>query len=447
MSSSIPEPPEAGILNGLRFATQTRRFLEGVQARFADAAQVPVPGRSPIVLLTNPGLAREALNRPEAFGRVPAQDTAALIAEQGLVQSEGDLWRQQRSVMAPAFAGRQVAAYADTTGRRVDEVAGEWADRGAHERNLHAAITGMTVRVASEILMGEDIGADRARQFYEWMEVAGREFEFGLDVVQPEWLPARISAEFQDAADGIRGLAEQLIERRRATLAAGEAEGPPDMLTMLLRAEDDPEVDYPDNQIRDEVTTLLIAGHETTALSISYTLSLLSWHPGIRERVRAEAERVLDGPPTYADVEDLELTGRVYREALRLYPPAWAVFRRATGDQRLGEYRVEDGSAVIVPLWSIHRDGRYFEDPDSFDPDRWARRNPDAVEAYFPFSVGPHSCIGRSFALSGATLVLARLVREFDIDVPRSELEDLRMTPTLRPADGISATVTPVSED
>jgi cytochrome P450 len=240
-------------------------------------------------------------------------------------------------------------------------------------------------------------------------------------------------------------LSEELIERRRRALDAGEEPKTPDMLTILLRAENDSEVDLPEDQIRDEVATFLIAGHETTALSLTYTLSLLSWHPETRARVKAEANEVLgDGPPTHDDLAGLEYTKRAYREALRLYPPAWAVFRRANGDAELGEYTLADGSAVIMPLLTVHRDSRYFEDPETFDPDRWRRRNHKEVAAYRPFSSGPHACIGQGFALAGATLVLARLVRDFDIDVPESALDDLRLTPTLRPADGVPARITPV---
>ena len=118
--------------------------------------------------------------------------------------------------------------------------------------------------------------------------------------------------------------------------------------------------------------------------------------------------------------------------------------QRDPGDQPLGEYVLEDGSAVICPLYSIHRDDRYFEAPETFDPDRWARRDPDDVDAYMPFSTGPHACVGRGFALSGATLVLARLVREFDVDVAEDALGELRITPTLRPVDGVTATVRPL---
>ena len=444
MERRLPAPPDAGVLNAVRFGTGTFRFLEGIQARFEDGTAIPVPGRPSLVLLTNPDLVAEALERRDDFTRVPAQGAAARIAEQGLVQSEGDRWEQQRSVMAPAFGGKQVTAYANTTAHRAHRLANEWATAGRQEMNLHREMTAMTIRVASEILLGEDIGADRAEQFHEWMAVAGREFEFGPEVALPEWVPTPVSGEFEAAAEGIRGLSEEMIERRQAALADGGREGGADMLTMLLRARENPEVDMPFEQIRDEVATFLIAGHETTALSLSYTLSLLSWNPEARRRVREEAREALgDGPPEHADLAELEFTERAYRESLRLYPPAWAVFRQADGDQQLGEYTIDDGSAVIAPLWSIQRDGRYFDDPETFDPDRWARRDPNAVDAYMPFSTGPHACIGRGFALSGATLVLARLVRDFDVDVPEDALDDLRITPTLRPVDGVPATVQP----
>jgi cytochrome P450 len=466
MRHDIPQPPGSGIRNALRFGDDAFRFLEGIQARFEDVVEVPIPGRPPLVFVTSPTLARDVLSRPAEFGRPPATGPARLLATQGLVQSEGDLWRRQRALMRPAFVGPRVVAYADTAGDRVAALADEWRDRLADRENrdgtsglrvnLHREMTTLTIRVASEILLGEDAGRERAEQFYEWMQVAGREFEFGPESVQPAWLPARTSREFREAAAGMRAFAEELIDRRRAALAdAGGSDGtggptavaggdddpPRDMLSLLLRAEAEG-VEMAPTQIRDEVMTFLIAGHETTALSLSFALSLLSWHPEVRTAAREEARRVLgDATPRHAHVADLPTVDRVLRETLRLYPPAWAVFRRATAEVRLGDYRVRRGSAVVVPLWSIQRDDRYFEAADEFDPDRWLRRSPSGVEAYLPFSVGPHACIGQQFAVTGATLVLAGLVREFDADVPADGLDDLRATPTLRPGSGVPATV------
>jgi len=451
MGRELPNPPESGLVNALRFGDDTFRFIEAMQARFDDAAAVPIPGRAPLVVVTNPELVHDALSRPAEFSRVPASGPAALIATQGLVQSEGELWEQQRGIMGPAFMGPQVRAYANTVGRRATALVEEWSTALGSEdsisRNLHGEMTALTVRVASEILLGEDIGLERAEQFHSWMQVAGDEFEFGLDAVTPEWVPTRTDPEFKDAAEGILELAEELIERRRADLAErdGDDDRPKDMLTMLLLAEDDPDVEYPDNQIRDEVATFLIAGHETTALSLTYTQTLLSQHPEVRQRVREEANEVIgEETPTYDHVSELEYTGRVFQEALRLYPAAWAVFRQASADVRLGEYRVPEGAAIVMPQWSIHRDSRFFDDPETFDPDRWIDRSPQSVEAYFPFSSGPHACIGRQFSITGARLALATIVQHFDVDVEEGALDDLRATPTLRPGGSVESTIRPV---
>jgi cytochrome P450 len=361
-----------------------------------------------------------------------------------------------------------VRAYANTVGERVEGLAEEWhaaldgeptaaADGGTAtrsgsgaapsaaeptlDRNLHREMTTLTVRVASEVLLGEDIGRTMADRFHSWMSVAGDEFEFDASAAAPEWFPTPISAEFEGAAEGVLWLAEEMIRRRRAEMARG-VDDSMDMLTLLLAREDDPDVDYPENQIRDEVATFLIAGHETTALSLTYTQTLLSWHPEARERVRTEAREVLgEETPRHEHVADLEYTGQVFQEALRMYPAAWAVFRRTTDEVRLGDYRVPAGAGVIMPQWSIHRDPRYFDRPDEFDPSRWAERNPQSVEAYFPFSSGPHACIGRQFSITGARLALAGLARDFDVDVPAGALDDLRATPTLRPPEGVPATV------
>ncbi|WP_331235099.1 cytochrome P450 [Natronorarus salvus] len=443
MQREIPQPPDPGILNALRFGSDPFRFLEAIQARFADLTEVPLPGRPPLVLVTNPSLAHDALSRPGAFERVPTQGSAARIAENGLVQSEGELWRQQRRIVGSAFTGRRVIRYADTVGERADELAGEWAtpDVDGEQRDLHREMTALTIRVAAEVLLGERLGDDRPREFHDWMQAAGTEFEFSASTLKPGWLPDLSSGEFKRAAGGILELSEEIIERRRERLER-EPDERGDMLALLLSAEDDPGVRYEENQIRDEVATFLIAGHETTALSLTYTLALLSWNPECRKLVRAEARAVLDGEtPRHDHVSRLEYTDRVYREALRLYPPAWAVFRRAIEGTDLGEYSVEGGSAVIVPTWSIQRDGRYFERPEEFEPDRWERLNPDDYEPYLPFGSGPHKCVGRGFALSGATLALARLVHEFDVDVPEDALDDLSVSVTLRPKTGVPVTI------
>jgi len=359
MARDLPNPPESGLVNALRFGDDTFRFIEAMQARFDDAAAVPIPGRAPLVVVTNPELVGDALSRPAEFRRVPASGPAALIATQGLVQSEGDLWEQQRGIMGPAFMGPQVRAYANTVGRRVETLVEEWSttigDGESITRNLHGEMTALTVRVASEILLGEDIGLERAEQFHSWMQTAGDEFEFGLDAVTPEWVPTRTDPEFKAAAEGILGLAEELIERRRADLAErdpDDEERPKDMLTMLLLAEDKPDVEYPDNQIRDEVSTFLIAGHETTALSLTYTQCLLSQHPEIREQVRQEANEVIgDETPSYDHVSDPNIRVGCFRrrcDCIRRRGRSSGRRRRTCGSGSIGFRRGGDHHAAVV---------------------------------------------------------------------------------------------------
>lgn len=444
MAPEIPTPPDSNLLNAVRFGSDTLRFVEGMQARFPEIAAVPIPGRAPIVIVTAPDLVHDALSRPAEFGRVPPSDAAAMVAERGLVQTDGDRWRQQRSVVQSAFASDGVEAYADAVGNRVAGLTEEWSDASGDRRNVHRDLTSVTLRAASAVLCGHDIGPDRARQFHRWMEAAAREFEFSPKNVGPDWLSSRPSREFRTAASGIRSLAEDLVARRRDERDddASDRDRPGDALGLLLDAAGDPSIDLPPGQIRDEVVTLLVAGHETTALGLTYASVLLSRHPDVRERVREEARTVIgEETPRYDHAADLDYTRRVFRETLRLYPPAWAVFREARAEVRLGEYRVERGSTLVLPQWSIHRDERYFEDPTTFDPDRWDRRDPDTVGAYFPFGSGPHACIGSRFSLTGAPLVLAGLARSFDLEVQGEPLRDFRVSITLRPRNGVRATV------
>jgi cytochrome P450 len=444
-SQRLPNPPDSGIINALRFIRSPLRFLEGIQSRYYDGAEVSVPAGPSIVVVTNPDLCHEAMDRIDDFSRVPASGAAALIAQNGLVQTEGDLWQRQRETIAPGFGVGPLQTYVDSVADQAVRLRNEWTDAvetGSTERNLHRDMTTVTVRSATEALFGTDIGADGAREMHGLAQRAASEFEISPTTITPEWFPERPSQESKDVAEGLRRMGEDIIAAKRAS--GGEDETPSDMLDFLMLAEQSG--DYPENHLRDQVVSFLIAGHETTALGTTYTQALLSWHPEVREKVRAEARDVIgDDEPSYEHAEQLTYTGQVFTEALRLYPPAWAVIRQAQGDQQLGQYTVNDGSVVIMPQWSVHRDGRFFENPTQFDPSRWDEQSPDDVGAYFAFASGPHSCIGRGFATKGARVALATLTKDVDLDVPRDQLSNLLVTPTLRPGDGVRATVSAVA--
>jgi cytochrome P450 len=443
---SPPSPPEAGIVNALRFARSPLRFVEGIQSRYADLAAVEVPTGPSIVVVTNPDLCHEAMDRVDDFTRLPASGAAALISENGLVQTEGDLWRDQRDAISPGFASGPLQTYVDAVGEQAARLRDEWdgaAAAGEPDRDLHRDMTSVTVRAATRALFGVDIGPDRAAELHELMKQAAVEFEISATTVTPEWFPRRLPDETEEMAASLRRMGEEIIETKRDRRDPGDPPG--DMLDFLMLAEESGDREYPENHLRDQVVSFLIAGHETTALGTTYTQTLLSWHPEVRDRVRAEAREVIgDDDPGYEHASDLTYTGKVFTEALRLYPPAWSVFRQADGDQLLGEYHVPDGALVLMPQWSVHRDDRYFENPRQFDPSRWDDRNPGDRSPYFAFASGPHSCIGRGFAVNGARVALATLVKDFDLEVPRDQLSNLMVTPTLRPGNGVDATLSRV---
>ena len=438
-----PNPPEASVINALRFTRTPLRFLEGIQSRYDDIAEVSLPVGPSIVVVTDPELCHEAMDRIDDFSRVPASGAAALISEHGLVQTEGSMWRNQREDISPGFGAGPLQAYVDAVADRATALYDEWdaaVDAGESERDLHRDMTGVTVRAASKALFGTDIGVERAAEMHRIARQAATEFEVSATTITPEWFPDRPSSETRGMAARLRGMGEEIIETKRETR---DSDAPPqDMLDFLMLAESSGDRDYPENHLRDQVVSFLIAGHETTALGTTYTQALLSWHPEVRERVRAEAREVIgDDEPGFEHAADLTYTGKVFTEALRLYPPAWGVFRSASGAQSLGGYTIDDGSLVIMPQWSVHRDGRYFENPDQFDPSRWDDRGPSERPAYFAFASGPHACIGRGFAENGARVALSTLVRDFDVEVPRDQLSNLMVTPTLRPGNGVDATV------
>lgn len=210
----------------------------------------------------------------------------------------------------------------------------------------------------------------------------------------------------------IRTWADNLIAQQRRNRPNRET-----LITVLLDAESDPETDLEPNLIRDEVLTFLFTGYETTALTLSFALWYVSRRPELAGELRAETQAVSDdGQLGWTDLPQLDVAERVVRETLRLRPASWGIFREAQVTSRLGSERIERGDFLMLPQWTLHRDPRFFDAPEAFDPDRWIEMDPNDTPAYFPFGAGPQSCIGGRLAMTEATLVLARVCRQFDLE-------------------------------
>jgi cytochrome P450 len=248
-------------------------------------------------------------------------------------------------------------------------------------------------------------------------------------------LPTPGNIRYRHAARQLDDIVYGLIRHRRSN-----GQGADDLLSALLQAQDESGGGMRDEQLRDEVMTLLLAGHETTAVSLSWTWHLLAQHPEIEKKLWSELREVLHGrSPTTQDLSKLPYTERVVKEVMRLYPPAWAIVRNSLEDCELGGYRVPARATLMMSQWVMHRDPRYFEQPERFNPDRWLddRAKGTPKFAYFPFGGGPRSCIGAAFATMEAILVLATIAQKYQIRVaPECPVEAVPSI-TLRPRHGI----------
>lgn len=252
----------------------------------------------------------------------------------------------------------------------------------------------------------------------------------------PSWVPTPSNVRYQKAIEKLDAIVYGIINQRRTS---GKDTG--DLLSLLLQVRDEDDgTGMTNQQVRDEAMTLFLAGHETTANTMTWTWFLLSQHPQVEAKLQAELQTVLGGrTPTVADLRQLRYTEQVVLEAMRLYPPVWGMSRVALHDCVLGGYDVKAGTTVFVSQWITHRDPRFFEQPEVFNPDRWAdnliKRLP--TFAYFPFGGGQHICIGKSFAMMEAILILATLAQKFRLTLQPNHPVVLQPSLTLRPKHGM----------
>jgi cytochrome P450 len=367
-----------------------------------------------------------------------AQDLQRVLGT-GLLTSDGDFWRRQRRLAQPAFHRDRIAGYGKTMIDLTLATIDRWRD--GESREAHHDMMGLTLDIVGKTLFGADVGA-RAKEIGVCLEHVTERYADTLSMGIPQWvkLPTPLNRRFHSAVVRLDAIMRDLLRSHRAgTTGDGH-----DLLSMLMAARDDDGSGMSDDQLRDEAITILLAGHETTAIALTFTFMLLSRHPEIRARLEAEVDEVFgDRAPTAADFSRLVFTERIVREAMRLYPPAWSVGREVAEDVALGGERFVRGEWLWFFPWTMHRDARWFENPERFDPDRWsgdlAKRIPRF--AYFPFSGGPRQCIGNAFATMELVLCLATIAHRFRLDVAADYRLELVPTVTLRPKHGLGVRV------
>jgi cytochrome P450 len=393
--------------------------------------------RVSLYVLNRPDLVRDVLvEHHRGFRKGPTMDAARRMLGESLLTSEGEHHRRQRRLIQPIFHHERIAGYAAAMIELADRAGGRWSDGQAID--LHAEMARLTLAIVGRTLFDVDVETEKAHEVAGALNETLAQFN---RVLSPflrisERLPLPANRRFEHAREVFdRTIYDMIRDRRRAGLAGG------DLLSLLLRAREDG-AGMTDEQVRDEAITLFLAGHETTSNALTWSWYLLAEHASVRATLDAELDGVLaDRPPTVADVPDLPFADAVLRESMRCYPPAWAIGRRAITDHEADGYVLPAGSVLVVSPWLLHRDPRWWDEPESFRPERWLGGNGDRPRhAYLPFGAGPRMCIGEDFARLEAVLVLAVIARRWRFVHDPSHRVELQPVITLRPRTGMPMT-------
>src|SRR5467141_202886 len=390
------------------------------------------------IFINHPDLIEEVLvtnARKYSKGRVLRANRH--VFGEGLLTSEGEFWLRQRRLAQPAFHRARIASYAATMVEYTQRMLNGW--RGGEEHDAHQEMMRLTLQIVGKTLFDADVERD-AQEVGKSLELLleiGANFRRAIFV--PHWLPTPANLRVRREVKQIEKILYRIIAERRAS---GRDAG--DLLSMLLSAQDEDGSRMTDRQLRDETITLFLAGHETTASTLSWTWWLLAQNPRVEAKLHSELDAVLGGrTPTFADLPNLSYTGQVITESLRLYPPAWGLARVAIEDHEIAGYPVTKGMGVAMAQWVVHRDPRWYDAPEEFRPDRWEgdllKRMPKF--AYFPFGGGPRQCIGNAFALMEASLILATIAQKFRLRLVVSHRVEPLASITLRPRHGVRVTL------
>ncbi len=406
-----PGPPRRSALKMLlRMARNRLDVMNSVSARYGDVVKLPL-GPKVLNFFNHPDHARHVLadnaaNYAKGIGLVHAKRALG----DGLLTSEGELWRKQRKVIQPVFQAKRMARQADAIAEEAARLVERLrARRGDGPVDVRDEMTDLTLGVLGRVLLDADLGVyDTLGASFEAVQDQAIFEMMSLSAVPP-WVPLARQRRFRSA----RADLQQVVDRLAAT---GARPGGDDVVSRLVEStgqEADAAVGR--RRMRDELVTLLLAGHETTASTLSWAFHLLDRHPDVAERVRAEVLEVLGHrTPVFADLHGLRYTTAVVQEVMRLYPPVWILPRQALEADEIAGHPVPAGADVLICPYTLHRHPWFWEEPERFDPDRFLgdRRTGRHAFAYIPFGGGPRYCVGNNLGMLEATFVLATVVRE-----------------------------------
>ena len=408
--------------------------MQEAHAKYGDFMRINLGGLS-LFLTTRPDLVQDTLvSKHKDFHKDRYYFFLKLILGHGLLTSEDEHHLRQRRMIQPAFHRERVAGYGEAMIHFSDKMRNEWRD--GESVDIYTAMGKLALDIVGKTLFNTDVAheAERVAHILETvLSMDGRFVNpFGKLIAK---LPLPGNRKFYGAIAELDTILYRMIGEHRASGDQG------DLLSMLLMAQDEDDgKGMTDKQVRDEVTTLFLAGHETTAIALTWTWYLLSQHPEVEAKLHEELDRVLEGRrPSAADYTNLPYTYRVFKEAMRLYPPAYMIGREAIRETEVGPYTMKKGDIVIMSQYIIQRDPKYYRDPERFDPDRWLPENCEGLPkfAYFPFGGGRRLCVGEAFAWMEGVLVIATLAQKWRFELKPGHQIGLNPNVTLRPKGGM----------
>lgn len=423
MSTTPPRsPPGHWLLGNLpAYNADPLEFLAAAAREYGEVVPLrlgPLRG----VLLSDPKAIEAVLvDKNRSFHKARGVRRIRTLLGDGVLLTEGEFWLRERRLMQPAFHRASVARYADTMVARSTACAARWT--AADVVDVESEMRRLTLEIAAQSLFGTDLTDDEIQLVGDSLAIAGAQLQTrvsSLLMFVPDWLPTPGNRRMNAAIRSVDRVVYRIIETRRSS-----TEEHNDLMGLLMASTDEQGQQMSDRQLRDEVITLLVAGHETTALTMTWALYLLARNPTADAKLGAELNEVLDGgrSPTVDDLPRLGYTAQIVSETLRLFPAGYITAREAVEDVAIDGYMIKKGSIVLMSQWARHRDVKVFADPEVFDPERWS----DGLEKriprgdYFPFGMGPRQCMGASFASLELTLALATLRRRYRFEATSDE--------------------------
>jgi len=434
-------PPGPHTLSPLGVMPDLARDPLGLVTRafhdYGDCVCLPGPLGQNVYLLNDPELTHAVLvthadkiEKPAALKWIFRSSFG-----NGLFFSEGEFWKRQRKLAQPAFHYKRIQSYAEGMVREARHMIAGWQE--GQVRDIEKEMSATTLKIVVEALFRSTVAGETEQIGMAINElgkiITQQSFHLALAML-PDWAPVPLMQRKRRASATLDAIVYRIVHERRVS---GVDTG--DLLSMFMLAEDEEGQRMSDQQLHDEVMTIFIAGHETTALTLTWALVLLAQHPTVEAKLHAEVEGVLGGRvPTLADLPNLIYTEMIIKETLRLYPPAWLIVRQSLVELPLGPYRVPKGNQLWVSPYTMHRHPRYYDEPDAFWPERFSPEcEGTALEsrlpkfAYIPFGGGPRICIGNTFALMEARLLLATIVQHYRLALLPDARPKLRAGPTL----------------